>query len=317
MRHLNRISLLVAALGMAVLPACAQDGKVGYQFLNVPVSAHSAALGGANISIVEDDASLMWTNAAMLTGVSDNTLFLGVNSYIRSSLLLSAGYVKNIGERGTLGIGAQMLNYGKMDETDEHGNVLGQFSAKDMNFQGSFSYMLTDYWSGSITAKVLLSNYAEFSSVAMGADLGLNYYNPNIGLSLSMTGRNFGGQITSLHDDGEHEMLPFNLAIGVSKDFANAPIRVTLTADDLTHWEDVNFIQHIVLGVDFLPSKTTWISLGYNFRQAHEMKVADKSKWAGIGAGAGLSVKKFKVGVAYGRYHVSASAFLVNASVSL
>ena len=44
----------------------AQDGKLGYQFLHIPVSAHSAALGGANISIVEDDASMMWTNAAML-----------------------------------------------------------------------------------------------------------------------------------------------------------------------------------------------------------------------------------------------------------
>ena len=308
---------MTAALCMAALSGRAQEGEVGYQFLNVPVSAHSAALGGANISIVEDDASLMWTNAAMLTGVSDNTLFLGVNSYIRSSLLMSAGYVKNIGERGTLGVGAQMLNYGKMDETDEHGNVMGSFSAKDMNFQGSFSYMLTNYWSGSITAKVLLSNYAEYSSVAIGADLGLNYYNPNYGISLSAVGRNFGGQVSSLHEDGKLEKLPFNLAIGVSKDFANAPLRVSLTADDLTHWENVNFIQHIVLGVDFLPTKTTWVSLGYNFRRAHEMKVADKSKWAGIGVGAGLSVKKFKVGVAYGRYHVSASAFLVNASVSL
>ena len=317
MRHLNRIFLLAFALCMATLSGKAQEGKVGYQFLNVPVSAHSAALGGANISIVEDDASLMWTNAAMLTGVSDNTVTVGVNSYIRSSTLLSAGYVRNIGERGTLGIGAQVLNYGKMDETDEHGNVLGQFSAKDMNFQGSFSYMLTDYWSGAITAKVLLSNYAEYSSTAIGADLGLNYYDPNNGLSFSVVGRNFGGQITSLYDDGEHEKLPFDFAIGVSKDLANAPLRLSLTADDLGHWDDVNFIQHLVFGVDFLPSKTTWFSLGYNFRRAHEMKVADKSKWAGIGLGAGLSVKKFKVGVAYGKYHVSASAFLVNASVSL
>ena len=79
----------------------AQDGKLGYQFLHIPVSAHSAALGGANISIVEDDASMMWTNAAMLTNVSDNSIMLGYNSYIRSSNLMSAGYTKAIGERGT------------------------------------------------------------------------------------------------------------------------------------------------------------------------------------------------------------------------
>ena len=136
----------------------AQDGKTEYQFLNVPMSAHSGALGGANISIVEDDASMMWTNAAMLTNVSDNSILLGYNSYIRSSYLLSAGYTKAIGERGTWAIGAQMLNYGKMDETDEQGTVVGSFSAKDMNFQTSYSYLLSDYWSGAITAKVLLSN---------------------------------------------------------------------------------------------------------------------------------------------------------------
>ena len=295
----------------------AQDGKTGYQFLNVPMSAHSGALGGANISIVEDDASMMWTNAAMLTNVSDNSILFGYNSYIRSSYLLSAGYTKAIGERGTWAIGAQMLNYGKMDETDEQGTVVGSFSAKDMNFQTSYSYLLSDYWSGAITAKVLLSNYAEYSSTAIGTDLALNYFDEAHGFSFSVVGRNLGRQINSLYDDGSKESLPFDLAFGLSKDFANAPLRVSLTADDVTHWDDVKFIQHFVLGADILPSKNTWIALGYNFRRAHEMKVADKSHWAGFSIGAGLNVKKFKVGVAYGKYHIAASSLLINAGFSL
>ena len=295
----------------------AQDGKVGYQFLNIPVSAHSAALGGANVSIVEDDASMMWTNAAMLTNVSDKSILLGYNSYINSSNLMSAGFVKAIGERGTLGVGAQVLTYGTMDETDETGNVVGSFKANDLNFQASYSYLLSDRWSGAITAKVLLSNYAEFSSTALGADLALNYFDEERGFSFSAVGRNLGGQITSLYDDGDRESLPFNLAFGLSKDFANAPLRISLTADDVTHWDDVKFIQHFVLGVDILPSKSTWVGLGYNFRRAHEMKVADSSHWAGFSIGAGLNVKKFKVGVAYGKYHVAASSVIINAGFSL
>ena len=295
----------------------AQDGKVGYQFLNIPVSAHSAALGGANVSIVEDDASIMWTNAAMLTNVSDKSILLGYNSYINSSNLMSAGFVKAIGERGTLGVGAQVLTYGTMDETDETGNVVGSFKANDLNFQASYSYLLSDRWSGAITAKVLLSNYAEFSSTALGADLALNYFDQEHGFSFSAVGRNLGGQITSLYDDGDRESLPFNLAFGLSKDFANAPLRISLTADDVTHWDDVKFIQHFVLGVDILPSKNTWVGLGYNFRRAHEMKVADSSHWAGFSIGAGLNVKKFKVGVAYGKYHVAASSVIINAGFSL
>ena len=229
---------------------CAQEGKMGYQFLNIPVSAHSAALGGANISIIEDDASMMWTNAALLTNVSDNSILLGYNSYIRSSHLMSAGYTKAIGERGTWALGAQMLDYGKMDETDEQGSVVGSFSAKDLNFQTSYSYMLSDYWSGAITAKVLLSNYANYSSTALGADLALNYFDEAHGFSFSAVGRNLGGQVKSLYDDGVKESMPFDLAFGLSKDFANAPLRVSLTADDVTHWDDVKFIQHFVLGMD-------------------------------------------------------------------
>lgn len=316
MRHLNRIFFGLACL-LGAVSASAQDGKVGYQFLNIPVSAHSAALGGANVSIVEDDASMMWTNAALLSNVSDRSIVLGYNSYISSSTLMSAGFVKAVGERGTWGLGAQVLNYGSMDETDEVGNVLGSFKANDLNFQTSYSYLLSDRWSGAVTAKVLLSNYAEFSSTALGADLALNYFDEERGFSFSMVGRNLGGQVTSLYEDGEREALPFNLAFGLSKDFANAPLRVSLTADDVTHWKDVDFIEHFVLGADILPSSSTWVAVGYNFRRAHEMKVLDSSHWAGFSIGAGLSVKKLKVGVAYGKYHVAASSILINASFSL
>ena len=124
-------------------------------------------------------------------------------------------------------------------------------------------------------------------------------------------------QIKSLYDDGSKQKLPFDLSFGLSKDFANAPLRVSLTADDVTHWDDVNFIQHFVLGADILPSKNTWVALGYNFRRAHEMKVQDKAHWAGFSIGAGLNVKKFKVGVAYGKYHIAASSLVINAAFSL
>ena len=314
MRHLNKVWILTAFFSLTTL-AWAQDGKTGYQCLSTPVCTHSAALGGANISIVEDDASMMWTNAAMLTNVTDNSFVLGYNSYIRSSNVFSAGYVKAIGERGTWALGAQMLNYGKMDETDETGNVLGTFSAKDLNFQTSYSYLLSDRWSGAITAKVIMSNYAEYSSTAIGADLALNYFDEERGLSFSVVGRNLGGQIKSLYDDGYKESLPFNLALGFSKDFANAPLRVSLTLDDMTQWDNVKFMEHLILGMDILPSNNTWIALGYNFRRANEMEVQNSSHWAGFSIGAGLNVKKFKVGVAYGKYHVAASSILLNVGI--
>lgn len=37
----------------------AQESQTGYNFLRLPVSAHAAALGGDNITLIEDDASLI------------------------------------------------------------------------------------------------------------------------------------------------------------------------------------------------------------------------------------------------------------------
>ena len=53
----------------------AQESKTAYNFLRLPVSAHAAAMGGANISIIEDDASLVFHNPALLSSVSEKTLF--------------------------------------------------------------------------------------------------------------------------------------------------------------------------------------------------------------------------------------------------
>lgn len=312
-RAMRQVALVVSVCVAG--DACAQDGKTGYQFLNVPTGAHTAALGGQNISIVEDDANMMWTNAAMLTNVSDKSLALGYNSYIEGSNMYAAGFVKAVGERGTWALGAQMLDYGTLDETDETGQLIGTFTAKDINVQSSYSYMLSDRWSGAVTAKVVMSNYADYSSMAIGTDLALNYFDDELGLSLSVVGRNLGGQIKSFYDDGSRESLPFNLALGYTKDFANAPMRLSLTLDDLTHWDDVKFMQHLVVGMDILPSPNTWIAFGYNFRRAKEMKVGNKNQWAGLSLGAGLNVKRFKVGVAYGKYHVAASSVVLNVGV--
>ena len=38
----------------------AQESQTEYNFLRLPVSAHAAALGGENITIIEDDPSLMF-----------------------------------------------------------------------------------------------------------------------------------------------------------------------------------------------------------------------------------------------------------------
>ena len=60
---------------------------------------------------------------------------------------------------------------------------------------------------------------------------------------------------------------------------------------------------------------------GYNLRRANEMKIVhdddESSHGAGLSLGAGLTLDRFKLGVAYGKYHVSSSSLIVNAAYTL
>ncbi len=117
---MRKLALFFAAM-LQVVTSLAQEKSSSFNFLKLPASAHAAALGGINISLIDHDATLAFNNPAMLASVSDKTINLNYMSYMKGSLVASAAFVKAIGDRHTLGINAQYLNYGSMDETDENG----------------------------------------------------------------------------------------------------------------------------------------------------------------------------------------------------
>ncbi len=45
----------------------AQESQTDINFLRLPVSAHAAALGGDNVTLIEDDEALIFQNPALLS----------------------------------------------------------------------------------------------------------------------------------------------------------------------------------------------------------------------------------------------------------
>lgn len=293
----------------------AQEDNSVFQFLKLPFSSHAAALGGENISIIEDDLTMAVHNPALLSCVADKTLNLNYTLYIAGVNAASAAFSRVLGDHSTWAVTAQFVNYGTMKETTSENIITGTFSAKDMAFSGIYSYDLSDYWSGGVKANLIYSNYDKFSSFAIGVDLGLNYYHQNSDFSFSMVARNLGGQIVAFED--KREKLPVDVQVGITKRLSHAPFRISATLYNLTDWKNSKFFDHAVIGMDFLPTDNFYVSLGYNFRRTNEMKVADSSHWAGFTAGAGLQIKRFKLGAAYAKYHLSTSSLLFNLSMTL
>lgn len=296
--------------------------------MTLPTSAQVTALGGENISVTDVLPGIGLHNPALLANVEDRTLSLQFMSYTGGSNWMGADYAMAFGDRHTGAVYAHYLGYGSMTETDAAGNVMGSFSPKDMLFGVGYSYLLSDRWSGGANFKMVNSSIAQYSSFAIGVDLGLNYLDPEKAVSVSVAMRNVGAQVKRF--DNATERMPFNLQAGFSKGLAHLPVEFNVTLVDLTRWKKNDFycpdekgmkfttmaLNHVVFGLNVKPTDYLYVSAGYNFRRAYELKAAGSSYMAGLSAGAGFNLRKFKLGLTWARYHKSTNSIMGNIAYS-
>lgn len=312
-------ALFVFLMMLGTLLVHAQsESQTEYNFLRLPVSARAAALGGDNITVIEDDEALIFHNPALLASVNDKTINLNYMNYMSGANMASASFNRIVRERASWAVSAQYVDYGKIKEVDENNVQTGEFSAKDLSLAGYFSYMLTNRLTGGISARLITSYLGDYNSIGFGVDLGLNYYDADREWSLGVVLKNLGGQLKAYHDS--FERMPFDIQIGVTKRFTGTPFRLHATLVDLNHL-DYKFLNHFVVGADVLLTESFWIGGGYNFRRADEMKITSanggSSHGAGLSFGAGLNLERFKLNLAYGKYHVSSSSLVLSVAYGL
>lgn len=322
------ICIISAILSIPFVTIKGQTGDIAFNFLRLPYSSHVAALGGTNISIIDDDVTLAAHNPALLINASHNTVNFGYMTYMSDSKVAGAAYNRVFGARSAGAIVARYVDYGEFEGYDENNIFTGTFKAKDMEISAVYSYLLSDRWSGGVAAKFIYSKYESMSSIALGVDLGLNYFDEEKDLSASLVFKNLGAQVKAFEE--ETEKMPFDIQLGVTKRIANAPIRLSVTMNNLHKWSDDDFynadgskdsfskklLKHFTFGADVLISQNIYASIGYNYRITKELSTSD-SKWDGLSIGAGANIKRFKFGISYSKLHVSSNSLLFNASYTL
>lgn len=314
---MKKVVLIVVLLAKTLL-SMAQESQTAYNFLRLPVSAHVAALGGDNITLTDDDASFIFHNPALIQFTTDRTLNLNMMSYMQGTVTASASFVRAVGSRATCGVSGRYMDYGKMKEMNDRGEETGTFGARDVAIGGTFSYGLSEYFTGGITAKLAASYMGNYNSLAALVDLGINYYHADSEWSLSVVARNLGGQLKAFED--EFERMPVDLQLGISKRLIGSPLRLSATLVRLNDWE-YGIGKHFVLGGELLLGQQFYIGAGYHAMRASEMKISDGEEesvhGAGLSIGGGMSLERLKLHVSYAKYHVSASSLLINISYIL
>jgi hypothetical protein len=321
---MNRI-FIVILLSLWLIPLQAQEGKSGFDYLLLPSSTRSSALGGANVSLIENDASLIFSNPAFLGPEMDLTLNVNYLAYVSDIGMGNIVFTKALGEKAAWGIGALYGRYGNMIETTENDKIVGNLTATDICGTLFFSHDLNDKIRGGISGKFFYSNYYHNTAIGLGVDLGLSYYNADNSFSIGLVGKNIGRQIKAY--DEELSGLPWDIQLGFTKTLEHAPIRFSVTGvylkqwklDNLNNKEDPFFKtlgKHLILGIELLPSDNFWIGLGYNIKRSLDMHLQEGNKFGGFSAGVGLRVKAFGFSCSVGKYNTAATSFMISVSTS-
>lgn len=301
-------------------------GEDVYGFLNLPTSARSAGLGGAPVSLVDNDLNLAVLNPALLSDTMNLSLVTNISTYMVDAKNSYFGFAKSWKEVGNFSLGIHYLNYGQFDGYDRYGVATGTFSGSDMAFYLQYSRRLSNHLTAGITFKPVVSQLENYSSTGLVADIGFNYASLNKNTSIGVTLRNFGRQFTNYDNNTTYSVNP-DLSIAMSERLNHAPFRLLLTAQNLLNWDltyqvvDVEngsapetesysfankLMRHMVIGLEFIPSRNFWIDLAYNGRKRAEMITDVKAGLAGFSFGTGLRIKQFQFGYALSVNHSSA-----------
>ncbi len=324
MKTAKNIFYLLLFLPLTIM---AQGGESAFNFLRLPYSSRVAALGGRNISVIDDDISLSMHNPALLINATDKTLDLSFMTYMSGSKVAGAAFNKTFGERSAGAVAARYVDYGKFDGYTPDNIFTGTFRAMDIELDFIYCYLLSERWSGGVAGKFIYSQYESLSSLAIGVDLGLNYYDPDHDFSASLTFKNLGGQVMTFEE--KHEIMPIDIQLGLTKRLAHAPILLSATLTDLHRWKSTHFyntdgskdnfgellLKHITLGADILIGDNFYASVGYNYRMSRELSTG--KGLAGFSLGAGLHINKVKFSASYSKLHISSSSLLFNIAYSL
>lgn len=311
--------LLLASVPM-VLQAQTLGGQNAFNFLRFPASPQQAALGGVNVSQLNDDLALAFHNPARLNAAvhshmvaNFNSLYNGIRSYHWMQAYRHP-YLKT-----NFAAGIYFFDYGTITETDAIGNVFGTLRPRDYVLQLSAGREYLEKWRYGLTIKYLASNYGIARSNALAADVGVVYTDSAHLLQISMVASNMGGQLRRYSTLPEE--LPFDLVLGISKRLEKAPIQFSVTAHHLQRFDilynDTVFnndlggiirnnsakgftfeklFQHFVFATQLFIGERVEISVGYNYLRRSELRIQNAANGlVGFSFGVGAIMPRLQL----------------------
>ncbi|MGB0897428.1 MAG: type IX secretion system protein PorQ [Flavobacteriaceae bacterium] len=316
-------------------------GKHTYEFLNLVSSPRQAALGGKVLTNNDWDSYQALHNPSAITEEMDGQLALNFVNYFADVNFGSLSYAKSFGEKKhIIAAGITYVDYGNFEGYDNYGISTGEFSGNEFALTVGYKYNVPNSnLKIGANGKFISSKLETYSSVGAALDIAALYEFKASKSIVTLVASNIGGQLSAYQDT--KESIPFHVDLAFAKKLENLPLKWHIVYENLQEWdlsfqnpnrgeEDLDgttteenisvfnkFMQHIVIGGELFHGKALNIRLGYNFRRGHELKIEDSRVFAGITAGFGLKLNKFRVNYAFQKYSAAANVHSFGLNINL
>lgn len=323
MRYLSAIFLILT------FSAKAQFGQ--YQALELPSGTRSAALGGTMVSLADGELMQFMNNPAVLDSVALADISFNYNPYFADINVFSGAYHAKVGKLGALAFGLTYASYGDFVETDDSGNEIGNFTARDYVFVVGKSHQAGPFTMGA-NVKFAQSAIESYSSSIIVFDLGGIYRVPDKGVSFGLAFKNFGFRLSDYAV--AKSSLPFDVQMGVTIKPDHMPFRFTITTYNLveeglifeqddqaqTSRTSATFdkiLRRVNIGTELVLNDAIQFQLGYNHLRRQELKLDETAGGAGFSYGLSIGIKKIKFRYARSKYHVAGGANFISLETNL
>jgi hypothetical protein len=189
--------LLFILLGSYALAQNPNLGTSGAQFLQIPVSARAAGLGGAVVGLTDDAASVFW-NPAGLVKINSFQAHFSYMDWFNLFDFNAAVVAFNAGDAGVFAASMIVFDTGEMEiTTEEQPNGTGRFfDAQDIAVGASYAKYLTDRFSVGLTIKYVYQRIWNEVADGFAFDVGTQYRLDFQNLTIAMSMSNFGGELS-------------------------------------------------------------------------------------------------------------------------
>ncbi|MFO7575582.1 MAG: type IX secretion system outer membrane channel protein PorV [Bacteroidales bacterium] len=203
-------------------------------FLTIAPDSRAGSMGDAGVATVPDNYSIFW-NAAKLAFIDGNSGFaLSYSPWLRTLIpdinIAYVSFYKRIDARQVMAMSLIYSSLGDIPFTDDFGNIERTFKPNEFSFDGAYSRIFAENFSGGVAFRFIYSNLTGGSvvggtetkpGISFAADLSA-YYNNDTDLSGKKFDYAFGlnfsniGSKMSYTDSREPDFIPMNMRLGTS-----------------------------------------------------------------------------------------------------